>query len=57
MREVPSGAVVRTGAFTVVAKMRLVNLEAKDGNREEEDKHKVQAPFHEDIWIKITKLK
>ena len=33
------------GAFTVVAKMRLVNLETKDGNREEEDKHKVQAPF------------
>lgn len=33
------------GAFTVVAKMRLVNLEMKDGNREEEDKHKVQAPF------------
>lgn len=25
--------------------MRLVNLEMKDGNREEEDKHKVQAPF------------
>lgn len=32
-------------AFTVAAKMRLVNLEMKDGNREEEDKHKVQAPF------------
>lgn len=29
----------------MVAKMRLVNLEMKDGNREEEDKHKVQAPF------------
>lgn len=36
---------LRPGDFTVVAKMRLVNLEMKDGNREEEDKHKVQAPF------------